>query len=181
MLRPLGSKIIYSERFVLRPFSIYDGQMMYSLYLSDPEVCKYLEFNAYSSVDEVNKSLMTYILNYRNPFYFHWAIVDKTNGYVIGSASIHNINFNSRCGELGICISRYYWHKGVGKEVLSTIMEFGVKEVGFIEYEAYYMDGNVASMNLLKSFGFYESYDSNKIMIKNDNKFLIKKLKIKYF
>ena len=60
-------------------------------------------------------------------------------------------------------------------------MDFGVKEVGFIEYEAYYMDGNVASMNLLKSLGFYESYDSNKIMIKNDNKFLIKKLKIKYF
>lgn len=180
MLLPLGSKILYTKHYILRPFIYNDAQMMY-FYLSDSEVCKYLEFNPVLNINQVYKEISVYLENYHNPFYFHWAIVDKTNGFVIGSTSIHNIDQYLQSGELGICLSRLYWRKGVGKEVLGKLMEFGVKEVGFKEFKAFYIEGNDASKYMLKGLGFNEKIKKERIFKKNGVNLIVKGLKIRYF
>ena len=157
MLKPLGSRILITERFILRPFKIQDCEMMYYFYLSDPIVCKYLEFNNYQNIQDVYNTLVMYINNYRDLFYFHWAIEEKTTGNVIGSVSIHNLNFNNLTGELGICLSRYYWKRGIGKEVLSKVMMYGFNEIGIKQFQAYYLEGNEASKALLKALGLKDN------------------------
>ena len=181
MLKPVGCRVLFSDRFILRPFKVSDSEMMYHFYLKDPEVCKYLEFNPYKNSYEVYKSVLSYLPRYKDPFYFHWAIEDKLNGYVIGSVSIHNINHLNLSGELGICISKLYWNKGVGKEVLSLVMEHGRKDIGIKQFYAYYLEGNISSRRLLKSLGLKEDNKNNKKIVKNGQLLDIYCLKLGYF
>ena len=174
MLNPIGSQILETKRFILRPFLLRDANMMYHFYLNDPFVCEYLEFEPYKTVEDVYKIVQVYVSNYHNPFYFHWAIVDKNNGYVIGSTSIHNIRHLEKSGELGICISRLYWKKGVGKEVLNRLIDYSLKDIGIVNLYAFYIEGNISSQKLLFSIGM-EPYPrlNNYIVKKNEIRPLI--------
>lgn len=178
MLQPLGSRILHSDRFILRPFVLEDTEMIFRSYLSDKDVCKFLEFNEYKSKEDVYQSLLINISRYQDPYYFHWAIVDKRNGFVIGSTSIHNINHCLLYGELGICLSKYYWHQGVGKEILSLIMDYGMQYIGFKHYQAFSFEENIVSRRLLLSLGLKESPENDRFLWKNGVKYRIKCLKI---
>jgi len=173
MLNPIGTQILYTDRFILRPFRYEDAYSMYYFYLSDKDVCEYLEYEAYKNIKDVYSMLSVNIQKYKNPLYFHWAIVDKRNGYVIGSTSIHNINQNMLSCEIGICLSKLYWKKGVGKEVLSKIIEYAKYQIGFKELYAYYMEGNENSKYLLKSLGMEKIVKFDTHILKNG---VIKKL-----
>lgn len=144
---------------------------MFYFYLSDKDVCEFLEYEPYQSINEVYAMLEISLQRYRNPFYFHWAIVDKQNGYVIGSTSLHNINQKS-C-EIGICLSKLYWHKGVGKEVLSKVIEYAKYNVGFEDIYAYYIEGNTNSEHLLIKLGMERHKEKDTKITK---KGIIKKL-----
>ncbi len=178
MINPIGSKVMLTKRFILRPFVLSDAPMMFNFYLKDPDVCKYLEYEPYKNINEVYDMIKIYILNYQNPFYFHWAIVDRRNGYVIGSTSIHNVNSQTNEGEVGICLSKLYWKIGVGKEVLTTVIEFAKKEVGINDLYGFYMQGNVASERLMKSLGMREYSLRDYSIVKRGKKTKVKCLKL---
>lgn len=181
MINPIGSRVIYTERFILRPFVMSDAEMMLHFYLKDPYVCKYLDYEPYKDINEVYNTIKIYIQNYQNPFYFHWAIVDKRNGYVIGSTSIHNINHQTRDGEIGICLSRLYWGRGVGKEILSRVIEFAKKEVWINDIYGFYAEGNEASRRLMISLGMKEYAARDYLITKQGKKFEVKCLVLKTF
>lgn len=168
MLNPLGTKIINTPRTILRPFREEDIIPLYHNYGSKPEVTKYLNWEVYKNIEQASFVVHSFIKGYSNPYYFNWAIIDKKNQMLIGSVSVHHIDLENDCGELGICISPLYWKQGIGYEVLSYIVEFAFKGIGVKRLESKVHVDNTASNALMKKIGMNLEGTLRKALKKNN-------------
>ena len=55
-MRHMGSKRLETERLLLRPFSVTDAEIMFRNWASDERVTKYLTWQAYESVEQLQNT-----------------------------------------------------------------------------------------------------------------------------
>lgn len=148
-----GTKIIETDRLILRPFAADDAQAMYENWASDPEVTKYLSWPTHESVEISSMVLADWVSHYGEENYYQWAIVPKEFGKPIGS--IAAVNMHERIGkiEVGYCIGRPWWHKGIMTEALNAVVNFFLQEVGFQRVEACHDPANPHSGAVMTKCG----------------------------
>lgn len=129
-MKHLGTKRIETERLVLRPFAAADAPAMYRNWASEPEVTKYLTWPAHSSVDISEMVLRDWVSHYGEPDFYQWAIVLKDLGEPIGSIAAVKVNDAARWVEIGYCIGKHWWHKGIMSEALRAVVAFFFAAVG---------------------------------------------------
>jgi len=172
-MKHLGSKIIYTERLTLRPFTINDSEMMFSNWANDDEVTKYLPWNSHSSIKVTKEILTEWTNNYNNPDFYQWCI-DYYNT-AIGSISVIEINEKLRSCEIGYCIGKKWWHNSFTSEALMHVKNFLINEVGFEHIWAWHHINNPNSGFVLAKCGFSyvgEVNDCQKYM-NTDSKIII--------
>ena len=81
-----GSKILKTQRLVLRPFSSADAEAMFANWAHDEEVTKYLTWTPHRSVEETRALLKVWEEESKRPDAYHWAITLK--GEVIGDLAL---------------------------------------------------------------------------------------------
>lgn len=125
-----GTQALETHRLLLRPFRKEDAEDMYRNWASDPEVTRYLTWPAHSSV-EATRGLMDYwIPQYENGGFFNWAVVLKETGAVIGSIAVVRLEEAIGEAEIGYCLGRSYWGRGLMPEALRTVMDYLFDTVG---------------------------------------------------
>lgn len=141
----LGTKQIETERLNLRPFVMEDAEAMYRNWASDPEVTKFLSWPAYQSVDTAYEILDIWTKQYSDNTFYQWAIELKEIGEVIGSISV--VNFDDRVDmvEIGFCVGKAYWGRGIMTEAFQAVIDFLFGEVGVQRIEAGHDPNNPAS------------------------------------
>jgi RimJ/RimL family protein N-acetyltransferase len=83
-----------------------------------------------------------------------FGIVDK-KGALVGVCGLTHINWKNRNAEASIYIGDKGWQgKGLGKESLELLLEFGFSNVGFRRIWAEIFGFNEASIKLFESTGF---------------------------
>ena len=114
----LGTKILETERLILRPFVWEDREAMFRNWESDPEVTKYLRWQHYTSLEDAEAVLREWIDSYAKPDFYQWAIVPKSVGEPIGTISV--VGYDDRIGqpEIGYCIGKSWWRQGYTSEAL---------------------------------------------------------------
>ncbi len=123
-MQKIGTKLIETERLILRRFRIEDAEDMFNNWASDPEVTKYLTWPAHRSV-EVTKALLNDLVpRYEDGGCFNWAMELKETGSVIGNISVVGLNEATQAADMGYCMSRAHWGKGLMPEALRAVMEF---------------------------------------------------------
>jgi Acetyltransferases, including N-acetylases of ribosomal proteins len=149
-----GTKIIESERLLLRKFTMQDAEAMYTNWASDPEVTKFLIWQHHSSV-EVSKEILTdWAGHYSEQNYYNWAIVLKENGSeVIGSIGAVYVDDRTKTVRIGYCIGQKWWHQGIVSEALSLLVKFFFEEVGVNRIESYHDPNNQNSGGVMKKCG----------------------------
>jgi [ribosomal protein S5]-alanine N-acetyltransferase len=85
-----------------------------------------------------------------------WAIEHKESKKVIGSICIWNINIEQENGELGYGIIPGYQGKGLMKEALLSVIDYGFNVMKLKALDAYTEQYNVKSINLLEKCNFNE-------------------------
>ncbi len=135
-MKHLGTQRIETPRLILRPFSLEDGDAMYRNWASDPEVTKYLTWPTHESVEISRMVLADWVSHYEEENYYQWAIVPRELGQPIGS--IAAVNVSDRVGkvEIGYCIGKKWWRKGIMTEALSQVIRFFLEDVGMNRVEA---------------------------------------------
>ncbi len=83
-----------------------------------------------------------------------WAIEHKQSQKVIGVVSIWNINIEKGSGELGYGIIPDYQGKGLMREVLLGVADYGFDVMHLRVLDAYTEEDNVKSNKLLEGCGF---------------------------
>ena len=111
-----GTQTIETHRLILRRFTIEDAEDMYNNWAKDPEVTHFLTWPAHTSVEISHLVLNDWIPRYVDGGYFNWAIVWKESGHAIGDISVVKLNEAVEAGDIGYCLGRAYWGKGIMPE-----------------------------------------------------------------
>lgn len=153
MLNHTGTKIIETERLILRQFREEDATDMFSNWASDDEVTKYLSWPTHSNVEVSKQLLKMWIDEYSSQENYNWAIELKETKNVVGSISLMNIDNNIENCEIGYCIGSSFWNKGITTEAFSAIINFAFKEVGFERITGRHHVDNPASGRVMEKCG----------------------------
>lgn len=153
MLTHKGTKSIETPRLLLRPFVTEDAQAMFDNWASDPEVTKFLTWPTHTGVEISRMVLEDWEKNYKNRDYYQWAMELKEIGQPIGSVSVVRQDDRVAGAEIGYCMGRAWWHRGIMSEAVAAIIGFLFTEVGFNRIEARHDPNNPHSGGVMKKCG----------------------------
>ncbi len=153
MLTHKGTQKLESQRLILRRAILEDAQPMYENWASDPEVTKFLTWPAYSSVDVAKERMNIWAEGYGSDNYYQWMIVLKDLNQPIGSISVVSMDDQVEKAEIGYCIGRRWWYKGIMSEALQAVIDFLFDQVGMNRIEAKHDPNNPHSGGVMRKCG----------------------------
>ena len=148
-----GTIRLETERLVLRPTNISDAEQMYNNWASDPEVTKYLLWQPHADIEVTKGILVNWDKENEKLDYYHWGIVDKETGQIIGTGGALGINERHHSTELGYCMSRAQWGKGYMSEAVAAIIKHLFNTVGLNRITACHDISNVGSGRVMQKCG----------------------------
>jgi RimJ/RimL family protein N-acetyltransferase len=148
-----GTQTIETTRLILRRFKIEDAEDMYENWASDPEVTRFLTWPAHSDVEITKKILTDWVSRYEDGGYFNWAMELKEDGAVIGNISVVKLNEDTEAADMGYCMSRAYWGRGLMSEALKAVMDYLFDEVGLNRIAACHDVNNPKSGRVMDKAG----------------------------
>ncbi len=148
-----GTKVIETERLILRKFEINDTDFMYNNWANDDEVTKYITWPSHKDIEVSRCFISEIVKGYDSGSKYEWAIELKENGEVIGDISAPRVFDNIETVEIGYVLGRKYWNRGVVTEALNSVIKFFFDEVGVNRIEAKHDTCNPASGEVMKKCG----------------------------
>ena len=150
----IGTKVIETQRLILRPFTLEDAQPMFDNWASDSEVTKYVTWPAHGSVDITEMVMKDWVEGYANPDRYNWAITlkEKDND-PIGNISAVPVDDHTESVEIGYCMGRAWWGGGIMAEALKAVIDFFMAEVGTNRVYARHDTANPNSGRVMKKAG----------------------------
>lgn len=168
LLRHTGTTELKTERLLLRKFREEDATDMFHNWASDTEVTKYLTWATHSSMEVSKEIINIWINDYNNIDSYQWAIELKESGRVIGSISLMNIDHHNENCEIGYCIGKAFWKKGIVTEACLAIIDLAFKEIGFQRIMGRHDVENQASGRVMEKCGL--KYEGTLRKINKNNK-----------
>ena len=148
-----GTKIIETERLLLRQFNMDDAEAMFRNWESDSKVTEFLRWKTAVDINEVESVLSDWIRGYENLDFYQWAIVLKELGEPIGSISVVGKNEQLDIVHIGYCIGSKWWHRGITSEAFDAIIPFFFEEVGVNRIESQHDPNNPNSGKVMQKCG----------------------------
>ena len=153
MLTHKGTRTIETSELILRRAVREDAESMFRNWASDPEVTKYLTWPTYQKEEDAYSIVEYWMGEYSKDNFYHWMIVLKEIGEPIGSIGVVRWQEDISEAEIGYCIGKNWWHKGITTEALSAVMDYLFDQVGMNRIEAKHDVNNPHSGNVMKKCG----------------------------
>ncbi len=148
-----GTQKLDTDRLILRRFVIEDAEDMYRNWASDPEVTKFLTWPAHASADISRMLLNDWISRYETGDYFNWAMEWKETGRVIGNISVVRLREDIDEAEIGYCMSRAFWGRGIMPEALKAVLDYLFDTAGMNRVAACHDVNNPKSGRVMEKAG----------------------------
>ena len=157
---------LYTERLSLRMMHPIDAEDMFD-YARRPEVTKYLLWREHTDI-EYTRDYLNYISGrYALGSFFDWALIDRESRRMIGTCGFTRIDTVNNSAEIGYVLNPDFHRRGFGSEAVRRVLKFGFEELGLQRIEARFMQGNEASLALMKSVGMtFEGYMRDLMLVK---------------
>ena len=154
MMNHVGSVPIETGRLLLRPVVLGDAPAMHRNWTGDDEVTKYLTWPTHASV-EVTEGFVRYLLScYEDPKNYCWGIVLKGESTEpIGMISVVAMNEEVDSIQIGYCLGRKFWGRGIMTEALGAVIDFAFDVLGAQRVEARHDVNNPASGAVMRKCG----------------------------
>lgn len=150
--------ILTTERLILRQLKAEDAPGLFALRSS--EVAKYFVENpkAYTLEDAQRHIRHIRCENEKNEWIV-WTITLKEQTSFIGSICLWNISQEQATAEIGYELLPGYHGKGIMREALATVVQYGFGEMRLRAIEAFPRRDNQKSIALLEYSGFVRKDD----------------------
>ena len=148
-----GTKILKTERLILRRFTVDDADDMYRNLCSDSRVNKFLTWDLHKSIVETVELMRVFVERYENPARYCWAIVLKDTNEVIGTIAAPTVKERTETVEVTYAIAFSYWGKGIAAEALKAVISYLFDEVGVNRIEAGHDSNNPNSGKVMVKVG----------------------------
>ena len=101
-MKAIGTKMLQTERLILRRFVESDAEAMFQNWALSAENLTYVTWDPHPDVEVARNSIRNWVASYTNPNYYKWAIYLKENQeQVIGDIIIVAIDDNDSYCEIG--------------------------------------------------------------------------------
>ena len=141
-------KQLETERLILSPWQDNFAVDMYKNWATDTEVVKFLSWEVHENLEETKKVVSMWVEEQT----YNWCIIDKDSKEAIGSISIVKNDVKNFNCEIGYCLSRKFWNKGIMTEALKKVLEFLFEE-GYNTIYLKHAVENVASGRVMQKAG----------------------------
>lgn len=146
-----GTKVIETERLILRPFTLEDAEGCYENYTSDPQTTLYLTWDAHDSLSTTQEFIRAKLPLYIKDDHFDWVVTLKDQEKtIIGAISCVNFIKKDRYAEIGYCYGSDFWHKGYATEALKAVIRYLFMENEVEVISARYISVNERSGRVMK-------------------------------
>jgi [ribosomal protein S5]-alanine N-acetyltransferase len=143
--------ILSTERLILREFEKQDFPSVHE-YASDPEVVKFMPWGP-NSPSETRRFIENAIQNQVKKPRTSYELAIILNNDLIGGCGITIHSMSDKRGEIGYCIRRGQWGRGLGTETATKLIEFGFKELQLHRIIAKCDTSNHASYKVMEKKG----------------------------
>lgn len=148
-----GTKIIQTDRLILRPFQLEDAAAMFRNWASDKKVTEFLRWPAHGDIGVTESVIREWVAEYEKPDFYQWAIVLKEIHEPVGSISVVDMNERVDMLHIGYCIGRKWWRQGITSEAYAAILPYLFEEVGANRVESQHDPNNPHSGSVMKKCG----------------------------
>lgn len=153
MIFPKMTRILETERLILRTWTLDDAQRLFEI-CGDAEVMKYIGTRKPYETIEQAREFLIWATDYQAENNFcRWAVLEKTSGKIIGSCGFACPHGTVEI-ELGYLFAKKYWRNGFATEAAKNCLNYGFDELEFEEVIAITDLENVASQKVLEKIGF---------------------------
>jgi ribosomal-protein-alanine N-acetyltransferase len=146
-------KNIETPRLQLRRLERRDAQDIYA-YSKDPDVARYVLWQAQSSVSEAREYIRYMLGRYRRDEPSSWGIIDKMDGHLIGTIGYMNYDMENGVVEIGYSLAKWKWNQGYMTEALEKVIEYTFETMDVNRIEAMHEPENPASGRVMEKCGF---------------------------
>ncbi len=155
-----------TERLTLRAMHPIDTEDMYD-YAHRDEVARFLLWSPHPS-QSYTKDYLYYVQSrYALGDFYDWAIIDRESRRMIGTCGFAKIDTENDSAELGYVLNPDFWGKGYAREAAREVIRFGFEMLDLNRIEARFMEGNEASLAVMKKLGMtFEGYHRDAIFVK---------------
>jgi len=145
--------VIYFDHYMLRDVSVKDAKVM-NEYGQDQKVVKFLSWGPYLDLTDAVGSIKRYFLTRpERGLPVGYAIVDLEHNKMIGTIDFHT-QHDDGSYEIGFCLNRNYWNKGIMTKALRKVIEVGFYYHGFNKIVIGHAEANIASKRVIEKNGF---------------------------
>lgn len=153
-----GTQVIFTERLILRRFTLADTAPAFENWMSDEKVTPFLTWQPYTKLSTARGTLARWISAYDNDEFYLWAITLKDDALPIGSIDARIIDEKAGYMRIGYCLGSKWWGQGIMTEALRAVIKFLFDEVRASRIEARHAPANPASGEVMKKCGMrYEA------------------------
>lgn len=163
----LGTVTLETPRLILRKFILSDAECMYKNWTNDHEVARFLTWTTHSSVQDSHDIISSWINQYSSTPTYQWCIELKETHEPIGTISVVHIREEIESVEIGYCIGKNFWNKGLTSEAFSAIISFLFEQVGVNRIEARHDINNPNSGKVMMRCGL--KYEGTRLMADRNN------------
>lgn len=146
--------VLETERLILRPLTVADAQAEFE-WLSDPRVTKFMPYNTYTCVEDVENWLKSVEAEEEE---YHFGFVRKSDSKLIGAGSI-GPNDGGIMWEFGYNIRYDCWNQGYATEATHAMIAFARDEKGVTLFGANHAVDNPASGKVMQKCGLHFERD----------------------
>ncbi len=157
-----------TQRLTLRKLKYEDEKEIYELRTNE-EVNQFLDRERAKSIEDARKFINKILKGIFDNEAILWAINLNDNDRLIGSVVYYNISIKESRGEIGYELNPTQQGKGIMKEALEAVIQFGFDQLGFETIEAWPTEKNTRSIHLLEKFDFKKEIDDPRLRMP-DNK-----------
>ena len=138
------SKMIFTERLILRKLRKDDAEPIFMNWASDDEVTKFLYWRTHKDISMTNIVLNDWLIKYYNEDrVYRWGIVETISHELIGMIDVVRY-IDDKYPEIGYVLSRNHWNKGYMCEACKAVIKYLFKE-GFDKIYIRAVVENIAS------------------------------------
>ncbi len=146
--------LLRTERLLLREITFRDTEAIFRI-RGDYQVTRHNIGAAYESAADARRLIEQIRKAYRAKAELRWGItLLGGDNSVIGMCGYNNWHRVDQRGSIGYDLARAYWGKGIMREAVQAVTDFGFERLGLNRLEADVGAGNSASISLLKALGF---------------------------
>lgn len=142
-----------TERLHLRKLRLTDAKEM-QVIRSDERVMKFMDSERHKTLEYSKNFISENMSMYTQKQGLFWAIIEKSSQSFLGDFAFWKIDSKNSRAEIGYTLKPEFWGKGIMKEAMIEIINFGFDHLKLHSLEANINPYNDNSRGILEKMGF---------------------------